>query len=489
MLTFLREWIQVAVPGAKKPWEVLLPRLGLRECLNSPMNHLSQKVTHLKVGREEWSNGTYFELTDPVPPTPHDSPLTGGYIPESDEEKDAQAVEILNLKKRVKKLERKRKSSISHSKRRKYKQVESSNDDLDEEDASKQGRISDKTKLMFQDNDFDGLHDAMQDVERGTVDAATTGVSTINASVTTAGVTISTAEPRTPPTETTVFDDADVTMAMAQTLIKMREEKAKEKGVVLKDAEDSFRPIRSITTLKPLPSINPKDKGKGVLVEGEHMGVKIKDQGQMQEEATIAVLAEEYDEIQATMDADEELDARLTLEEQENYTIKERKLEEEYSPEKEELRANMDIGPKDDILINVESLATKADGNSKNYKIFSEMLDDFDRQDVIDLYSTVRAIKDIYATNEYSSKRWLVLPKEAELTLPRTLTLKITCSCLNDVDEDLKDQAMCDFSYDALCTHWLSLKRVTLLRSVSRFIGRSMILTFSALRRVHTRTL
>ncbi|GKB81609.1 hypothetical protein Tco_0948504, partial [Tanacetum coccineum] len=31
-----------------------------------------------------------------------------------EKEKDAQAVEILNLKKRVKKLERKRKSSISH---------------------------------------------------------------------------------------------------------------------------------------------------------------------------------------------------------------------------------------------------------------------------------------------------------------------------------------------------------------------------------------
>ncbi|GJV76175.1 hypothetical protein Tco_1507759 [Tanacetum coccineum] len=42
----------------------------------------------------------------------------------------------------------------------------------------------------------------------------------------------------------------------------------------------------------------------------------------------------------------------------------------------------------------------------------------------------------------------------------RTLTLKITCSCLNGVDEDLKNLAMCDFSYDALCAHWLSLKGV-----------------------------
>ncbi|GJR84413.1 putative ribonuclease H-like domain-containing protein [Tanacetum coccineum] len=49
-----------------------------------------------------------------------------------EKEKDAQAVKILKLKKRVKKLERQRKSSISHPKRRIYKQVESSDDDLDE---------------------------------------------------------------------------------------------------------------------------------------------------------------------------------------------------------------------------------------------------------------------------------------------------------------------------------------------------------------------
>ncbi|GKD82267.1 hypothetical protein Tco_1349106, partial [Tanacetum coccineum] len=33
----------------------------------------------------------------------------------------------------------------------------------------------------------------------------------------------------------------------------------------------------------------------------------------------------------------------------------------------------------------------RADGGSKNYKIFSEMLDDFDRQDVLDLHRLVKA--------------------------------------------------------------------------------------------------
>ncbi|GJS73260.1 hypothetical protein Tco_0706101 [Tanacetum coccineum] len=73
---------------------------------------------------------------------------------------------------------------------------------------------------MLHESDFDAF-------DGETVDSATTGVSTASAPVTTAGVAISTAEPRTPPITTTVFDDKDV--------------KAKEKGVAFKDVEDSSR--------------------------------------------------------------------------------------------------------------------------------------------------------------------------------------------------------------------------------------------------------
>ncbi|GKE84051.1 hypothetical protein Tco_1557793, partial [Tanacetum coccineum] len=79
---------------------------------------------------------------------------------------------------------------------------------------------------MFTYKDFEELDDHMENVEEETVDAATTGIST-------AAVTISTAEPRTPHSSTTVFDDEDVTMVMTQTLIKMKEQKAKEKGVAI----------------------------------------------------------------------------------------------------------------------------------------------------------------------------------------------------------------------------------------------------------------
>ncbi|GJX19839.1 hypothetical protein Tco_0222516 [Tanacetum coccineum] len=221
--------------------------------------------------------------------------------------------------------------------------VESSDDDLDEEDTSKQGRKNDKTNPMLHESNFDGFDDE-------TVDAATTGVSTASAQVTTAGVAISIAEPRTPPTTTTVFDDEDVTMAMAQTLIKMKEEKAKEKGVAFKDVEDSSRPVRSITTLQSLPSIDPKDKGKGIIDEGEPVKVKRKDQGlaqiesdaelahilheeelakieriqkekATQEEVSMHATYEEYDTIQASIDADALFAAKLQQEDREQYTI------------------------------------------------------------------------------------------------------------------------------------------------------------------------
>ncbi|GJU17281.1 ribonuclease H-like domain-containing protein, partial [Tanacetum coccineum] len=100
-----------------------------------------------------------FELKANVPITPHDLPLLGGYTPGSNEgrlklhelmimciklskqvldlekKKDAQAVEILRLKKRFNRLERQRKSSTSLPRRSKYRQVESSDDDLNEEDS------------------------------------------------------------------------------------------------------------------------------------------------------------------------------------------------------------------------------------------------------------------------------------------------------------------------------------------------------------------
>ncbi|GJX25024.1 ribonuclease H-like domain-containing protein, partial [Tanacetum coccineum] len=87
-------------------------------------------------------------------------------------------------------------------------------------------------------------------------------------------------------------------------------------------------------------------------------------------------------------------------------TRKRQKMEED--AEKEELKGFLDIIPREEVPIKVESLSTKfpivdwmtcvlienfmyyqilkGDGSSKNYKFLSEMLEDFDRQDVEELY-------------------------------------------------------------------------------------------------------
>ncbi|GKA19239.1 hypothetical protein Tco_0699154, partial [Tanacetum coccineum] len=90
----------------------------------------------------------------------------------------------------------------------------------------------------------------------------------------------------------------------------------------------------------------------------------------------------------------------------------------EKDAEKEGLKEYLDVILREDVTINVDSLSTKypivdwkthivsekfmyyqvfrGDGSFKNYKILSEMLEDFDRQDVEDLY---RLVKERFATS------------------------------------------------------------------------------------------
>ncbi|GJR65619.1 putative ribonuclease H-like domain-containing protein [Tanacetum coccineum] len=137
-------------------------------------------------------------------------------------------------------------------------------DDLDEEDASKQGRNSNKTKPMFKDSNFDVLDDAMKDVD---------------------------ATPVTPPTRTTVFDD-DEDLTIAQTLVNMRSEKAKEKGVAFKDVEETPRLIKSITTLQPFLIIDSNARGASTISTSEVRNkARLVAQGYTQEEGI------DYDEV------------------------------------------------------------------------------------------------------------------------------------------------------------------------------------------------
>ncbi|GJR95751.1 hypothetical protein Tco_0267925 [Tanacetum coccineum] len=102
-----------------KPWQRLMS-LILKEKFQPNEPPLSEGHTS---GSGEGRMEHQFELT--------------ANVLDLEKAKDAQAMEILKLKKQVKRLERQRKSNTSQPRRRKYRQVESSDDDLDEEDASK----------------------------------------------------------------------------------------------------------------------------------------------------------------------------------------------------------------------------------------------------------------------------------------------------------------------------------------------------------------
>nr|GEU78967.1 reverse transcriptase domain-containing protein [Tanacetum cinerariifolium] len=172
------------------------------------------------------------DLTDFIPPTPYDSPLLGGHTPGIDED-----FMIKKLQNKVKILEKKQRASTPGMNL--FKIGTSRRKSLDKENVSKQGR---NLKTMIKEGDFDDDFDDIDDMvdkameyvkgdtvnAGGAVNTATIRVSAASASVTTVGVSISTAKPRTPPTTATkAFEDEDLTIA--QTLVKMRN---KGKGIM-----------------------------------------------------------------------------------------------------------------------------------------------------------------------------------------------------------------------------------------------------------------
>ncbi|GKC56872.1 hypothetical protein Tco_1084470 [Tanacetum coccineum] len=222
---------------------------------------------------------------------------------------DAQANEIAALKKRVQKLERKKKSGTTGLKRLKtvgmFRRVESSEDQEslgDHEDASKQGRsiedidADDEVTLV---NETQERHndDLMFDIGVLDNDEVFVDVTTVEKeeqstktgeAITTVGVGDSAA--LTIPTT--------VEETLAQTLMEIKAAKPKVKGIVFHDQEEQifvFKPTVSVT--QPLV----KDKGKAQLdaeiIEEERL------ERQKQEEANIALI-ESWENAQAMMEAD-----------------------------------------------------------------------------------------------------------------------------------------------------------------------------------------
>ncbi|GJZ74983.1 hypothetical protein Tco_0639448 [Tanacetum coccineum] len=140
---------------------------------------------------EEGRMAHTFELMDIVPPTPYDSPILGGYTSGSDEGR-LKLEELMAIKE----LKIRKKEEVKHltPKKEDIQAVESFDDDLDEEEGGGGcNPIRGGTRRKIQ----------------------RTRVSMW------CGVFVLLASQWTRPTKPTVFDDEDVTMAMAQTLIKI----------------------------------------------------------------------------------------------------------------------------------------------------------------------------------------------------------------------------------------------------------------------------
>ncbi|GJX49436.1 hypothetical protein Tco_0276281 [Tanacetum coccineum] len=365
-----------------------------------------------------------------TPTRPHDSPLLRVHTLGSDEG-SLQQNELMDL---VTKLTDR--VEVLENDLQQTKKVYSSaltkthlkkNEDA-KEDSSKQGR---KISEIDKDPTISLVHPE-QDIEYDFDVSTAEGFTTANVPVTTAGIKISTANISV----STASVTPEVSTA-AENLVYIRRSAEKR-----------------------------KDKGKAIMKEDESIQKKSKKQ---LEDAKIAKqLQEEFDrarqeqEVVAKADQAHDIDSsdpvilryhavqnrsfskaeevmkrpgfdfqqksskKRSREDSDEDNAKKQKLEDD--AEKKELRDSMDVVPRDDIIIDVESLSTKypivdwkthvltenmmyyqiirADGSSKNYKVFSEMLNDFDRQDVIDLYRLVQERYDTTSPGGYDLLLW-----------------------------------------------------------------------------------
>ncbi|GJS83660.1 hypothetical protein Tco_0750201 [Tanacetum coccineum] len=248
--------------------------------------------------------------------------------------RNLQAKEIASLKKRVKQLEKRKKSRTSGLKRlRKVGSAsrgESSNDVSlgAQEDASKQGR---KIANLDADAEVTLIDETQERYDEEII--VEKEVSLLNP-ITTAGEVVTTAS-----ATTTICCHNTLLVSVAST-------RPKAKRIVFHDQEEQASAFTPIVSSSQLPQA--KDKGKGKMVElekplkkkdqialDEELALKLhaEEQAELermqkervaQEEASRAAIIEELDRIQAMIEADEQLAARLQAKKQEQFSIKEK---------------------------------------------------------------------------------------------------------------------------------------------------------------------
>nr|GEX24823.1 hypothetical protein [Tanacetum cinerariifolium] len=352
--------------------------------------------------------------------------------------KDAQAVEIIALKARIKKIEKKCKPSISHH-RAWLKSVQSLSLKKrfgKKEFVSKQGRKKDKPEPTLDDSTFDGLDadhgmdyidikepvnkrrlsketeeiklttntkEIEQDKGNGEKVGSTKElVSTARPEDSTARPDVGSADPVAPPTTT-----------------------------------NSSRLARSILTLKPLPTIDPKDKGKGVLEEpdpAKKMTRSDLDAAQIAKDAEVArlvyeeELAEVIDDFK-TMDSNDAVDKEKVLEEPDSAKVKVKQEGDEESISKRPGRRLKMKATKKSKRVHTLTLEEGTEIYmlaERRYPLTKETLErmldlrliaEFESEDVFDLLRFIRKQIDESGSHDRSEKdlKELASPKQMDL--------------------------------------------------------------------------
>nr|GEW46792.1 hypothetical protein [Tanacetum cinerariifolium] len=230
--------------------------------------------------------------------------------------KTTQAMEIDSLKRRVKKLEKKQRSR-THKLKRLYKVgLTARVDSSDEASLENRGRFNDQ-------EDAEMLFDVADDRGKEVLFSQEVLVKEVNAAAAT--------------TTTAIIDD----ITLAKALMEIKSARPKAKRLVIHEQEQVPTPTVS---LQQPSQVKVQDKGKGKMVEPEHVKkLSKKDQLMLDEELAFKLQTEEederlarekaqkikevkiaWDDIQAKIDADYQLAQRLQPEEQEELTNEEK---------------------------------------------------------------------------------------------------------------------------------------------------------------------
>ncbi|GJT76042.1 putative reverse transcriptase domain-containing protein [Tanacetum coccineum] len=286
-----------------------------------------------------------------------------GKVDALEKDKLAQATKNFSLEKRVEKLEKRRKSKPSVLRRLRKIGSITRVESLEEASLGAKENASKQRVISYIDDD---------------AEISLPAVTTFSLLVTTDSVTITTTEPISVAAKELTDND----MTMAKALAELKTSKPKVPSV----------------TQKIAVSFISSSKGKAIMIESEKL-VKIKDlsahdeqvakdlhdkiqveleeEAKRQEEASMATLAELYDAVQAQIDVDQKLAARLTLKvKSTQFThaqLKHRDFEEIqglYNKENELVDTFVPIGSEEDER-RIKDLNTKAKEESSNKDVDS----------------------------------------------------------------------------------------------------------------------